>query len=91
MADSKNNLSVKEKYDLSDDQYRNLKLNMQNKNISSPTEEQLEQLVNEVKNDPNDDKKSELNLYGYILVAFAVIAFLVSLFLIFFRGQRRYS
>lgn len=30
MADSKNNLSVKEKYDLSDDQYRNLKLNMQN-------------------------------------------------------------
>jgi hypothetical protein len=88
MADSKNNLSVKEKYDLSDDQYRNLKLNMQNKNISSPTEEQLEQLVNEVKNDPNDDKKSELNLYGYILVAFAVIAFLVSLFLIFFRGQR---
>lgn len=77
MVDSNSNLSVKEKYDLTDDQYKNLKLNIQNKNISSPTKEQLEQSVNEVKNSPNDDKKSESNLYGYLLITFAIIAFLV--------------
>jgi len=49
MADTKPNLSIKEKYELSDDQYRNLKLNIQNKNIIDPTKEQIEQSVNEVK------------------------------------------
>jgi len=86
MTDATKIPTIKEKYDLSDDQYRNLKLNIQNKNIRSPTKEQLEQLINEVKNSPNDDKKSGSNLYGYLLVAFAVIAFLVLFYLIFFRG-----
>ena len=34
-----------------------------------------------------EDKKSESNLYGYLLAAFAVIVFLVLVYLIFFRGQ----
>jgi len=34
-----------------------------------------------------EDKKSETNLYGYLLVGIAVIAFLVIFYLIFMRGD----
>jgi hypothetical protein len=34
-----------------------------------------------------EDKKSESNLYGYLLAASAVIVFLVLVYLIFFRSQ----
>lgn len=34
-----------------------------------------------------EDKKSESNLYGYLLVGIAVIAFLVIIYLIFMRGD----
>ncbi len=34
-----------------------------------------------------EDKKSESNLYGYLLAGGAIIVFLILLYLIFFRGQ----
>ena len=47
-------VSIKEKYTLSDTQYRNIKLNIQSKNIKDPTEEQINQAVTEVKSSPAD-------------------------------------
>ncbi len=34
-----------------------------------------------------EDKKSESNLYGYLLVGGAILVFLILLYLIFFRGE----
>ena len=47
-------VSIKEKYTLSDTQYRNVKLNIQSKNIKSPNTQQLETAVSEVKSSPAD-------------------------------------
>jgi len=47
-------VSIKEKYTLSDTQYRNVKLNIQSKNIKSPDTQQLETAVQEVKSFPDD-------------------------------------
>ena len=46
-------VSIKEKYTLSDTQYRNVKLNIESKNIKSPDTQQLEQAVQEVKSSPD--------------------------------------
>jgi len=47
-------VSIKEKYTLSDIQYRNLILNIESKNITDPSEEQVNQAVQEVKSFPDD-------------------------------------
>jgi signal transduction histidine kinase len=47
-------VSIKEKYTLSDTQYRNVKLNIESKNITDPSEEQVNQAVSEVKSSPAD-------------------------------------
>jgi hypothetical protein len=47
-------VSIKEKYVLDDTQYRNVKLDLESKNIKSPDTQQLEQAVQEVKSSPAD-------------------------------------
>jgi hypothetical protein len=47
-------VSIKEKYTLSNTQYRNVKLNIESKNITDPSEEQVNQAVQEVKSSPAD-------------------------------------
>jgi len=47
-------VSIKEKYTLDDTQYRNVKLDLQSKNIKSPDTQQLEQAVQEVKSSPDN-------------------------------------
>ena len=47
-------VSIKEKYTLDDTQYRNVKLDLQSKNIKDPSQEQLETAVQEVKSSPLD-------------------------------------
>jgi hypothetical protein len=47
-------VSIKEKYTLDDTQYRNVKLNIESKNITNPSEEQVNQAVAEVKSAPAD-------------------------------------
>jgi hypothetical protein len=46
-------VNLQEKYTLTDDQYRNVKLDLQSKNIKSPDNQQLEQAVQEVKSSPD--------------------------------------
>ena len=47
-------VSIKEKYTLSDTQYKNVKLNIESKNIKSPDTQQLQTAVQEVKSFPDD-------------------------------------
>jgi hypothetical protein len=47
-------VSIKEKYTLDDTQYRNVKLNIESKNITDPSEEQVNQAIQEVKSAPAD-------------------------------------
>jgi hypothetical protein len=47
-------VSIKENYTLSDTQYRDVKLNLQSKNIMNPTQEQVKSSVQEVKSSPAD-------------------------------------